>query len=76
VTASQVNKGEAVDRILNGNQYKLIVCTGDDAPEENMFRLDLKDLITIRVGDGETRAQYRLPPPAAFRQFLADAISA
>ncbi|HEV2292353.1 MAG TPA: bifunctional alpha,alpha-trehalose-phosphate synthase (UDP-forming)/trehalose-phosphatase [Tepidisphaeraceae bacterium] len=71
VTASHVNKGAAVARLLSERQYDLILAAGDDTTDESMFRLDLQNFITIRVGDGDTLARYRLPTPAALRAFLA-----
>jgi trehalose 6-phosphate synthase/phosphatase len=75
VTAAQVNKGAAVSRILDEKRYDLILCAGDDATDESMLRLSLKNQITIRVGEGDTQAQYRLPNPLALRQFLIDAFA-
>lgn len=75
VTASHVNKGSAVTRLLSERPYDLIVAAGDDTTDESMFRLDLQNFISIRVGDGETQARYRLPTPAALRGFLARALT-
>ena len=75
VTATQVNKGAAVMRIVEGSAYQLMLAAGDDATDESMFRLDLSNFITVKIGDRETHARYRLPHPAAFRRFLNEAIS-
>jgi trehalose 6-phosphate synthase/phosphatase len=72
VTAASVSKSAAVNRVLDEGRYDLIVCAGDDATDESMFRLTLKNQIMIKVGEGETQAQYRLPNPQALRQFLTD----
>ena len=67
--------GKRVHNLVADRNYDLIVCAGDDTTDESMFRLSLKNLITIKVGDRETTAQYRLPSPAAFRRFLEQALS-
>ena len=74
VTAAHVNKGAAVLRALGPARYDLIVCAGDDATDEDMFRLGMPELLSIHAGTGETRAQVSLPTPAALRDFLLDAL--
>ena len=75
VTATQVNKGAAVMRFLEGRQYDLVVVAGDDTTDESMFRLDLANLISIRVGDaGDSHAQYSVPSPRVMRRFLESAV--
>ena len=75
VTAAQVNKGAAVIRCLEEKVYDLIVVAGDDATDESMFRLGLRNLISIRVGDAEdSHAQYSVPSPRALRRFLESAL--
>ena len=73
-TAAEVNKGAAVDRLIQGKGYDLVVCAGDDTTDETMFRLRLDDLLGVRVGRGETRAHVRLRDPAAFRAWLSGAL--
>ena len=51
-----------------------MVVAGDDQTDESMFRLDVKNLLTIRVGDGDTHARYQVPTPAAFRRLLENAL--
>jgi trehalose 6-phosphate synthase/phosphatase len=74
IASANINKGAAVQRILEEKRYDLIVCAGDDATDESMFRLGLSNLITIKVGESDSQAQYRLPDPPAFRRFLGEAI--
>ena len=74
ITPTHMNKGAAVRRILEEKKYDLVLVAGDDQTDESMFRLDVPNLITVRVGDGETRAKYQIPTPAAFRRFLGDVI--
>ncbi|MDQ3439370.1 MAG: bifunctional alpha,alpha-trehalose-phosphate synthase (UDP-forming)/trehalose-phosphatase [Planctomycetota bacterium] len=75
VTASHVNKGAAVTELVRERSYDVILAAGDDTTDESMFRLDLANFITIKVGDGDTQARYRLPHPAALRTFLDRAIA-
>jgi len=75
VTASQINKGAAVMHVLCDKTYDLILLAGDDTTDESMFRLELRNALTIKVGDRDTQAQYRVPSPAAFRKFLEGAIA-
>ncbi len=70
VTATEVGKGAAVMRLLENADYDLVLTAGDDQTDETMFRLDVHNLITIKVGDGATHAQHRLSGPAAFRRFM------
>ena len=73
-TAAEVNKGAAVDRLIHGRGYDLVVCAGDDTTDETMFRLAVDGMLTVHVGGGETRATYRVADPAAFRTWLAGAV--
>jgi trehalose 6-phosphate synthase/phosphatase len=75
ISPSHVNKGAAVMRLLDERQYEFVVVAGDDTTDEFMFRLDVQKLISIKVGDGDTQARYRLPTPAALRAFLTRALS-
>lgn len=62
--------GSALLHLLEDRVYDLILCAGDDQTDESMYQLGLANLISIKVGDRQTIAQYRLPTPAAFRAFL------
>jgi trehalose 6-phosphate synthase/phosphatase len=76
VTATENNKGAAVTRVLQPSpDYSIAICAGDDLTDESMFELTLPRLITIKVGPGPTQAGYRIPDPAAFRQFLSELFS-
>ena len=73
-TAAEVNKGAAVDRLIHGRGYDLVLCAGDDTTDETMFRLAVDGMLSVRVGRGETRAAYRVSDPAAFRGWLTAAL--
>ena len=71
VVSSRINKGEAVRQDLLDKNYRLVVCAGDDRTDESMFELDGNERrLSIKVGEGTTRASYQVADPAAFRKFL------
>ena len=82
VAAAEVSKANAVQRVLaekeqeNGRSYDLVLCAGDDLTDESMFMMDRENLISIKIGHGDTRATYRLHNPAAFRAFLENCVTA
>lgn len=74
VVSARINKGAAVDQALAGKDFALVVCAGDDRTDEDMFGLEGKETLTIKVGAGPTKARYRVRDVAAFRQLLKDAL--
>ena len=74
IVSAQVSKGTAVARCLKKASYDLVLCAGDDATDESMFALDADNMLTVKIGEGNTAAKYRVPNPAAFRQFLGRAL--
>jgi len=70
VGSSQINKGQALEFFLQHNSYDAILCAGDDETDESMFRLDRPEIVSLKIGSGNTHAQYTLPHPAAFRKYL------
>lgn len=73
-TAAQISKGAAVRWLLEETTHDLVVCAGDDQTDESMFELESPNFVSIKVGREPTRARYRLRDPAAFRQFLREAL--
>jgi trehalose 6-phosphate synthase/phosphatase len=75
VTAAQVNKGAAIASILDEDKaYEIALCAGDDQTDESMFKLSIARLLSVKVGNGATQAQFRVANPAAFRRFLDEAL--
>jgi trehalose 6-phosphate synthase/phosphatase len=74
VAATQVNKGAAVMRLLEDRRYDLVVTAGDDLTDESMFRLDVENLVSIKVGPGVTSARYRVRSPVELRDLLASVV--
>lgn len=68
-----LSKGTAVRRIAENHPDRTPVCLGDDLTDEDAFRalqqMD-RDAVTIKVGDGETEASYRLKGPDAVITYL------
>lgn len=58
--------------MLEQNDYEVILCAGDDLPDESMFDLNVPRMLTIKVGSGPTQARFRVTDPAAFRKLLED----
>jgi trehalose 6-phosphate synthase/phosphatase len=76
VGAAQLNKGAAVARMLqDSNGLAFILCAGDDQTDESMFRLSLPRFLSVKIGLGLTRAQFRVPSPADFRQLLEEGLA-
>jgi len=70
VSSQQVNKGEVMRHYVAGNDYSVVLAAGDDQTDENMFALRSDDIITVKVGAGDTAAAYRVPSPERFGEFL------
>lgn len=74
ITSIHVNKGAAVARLLEEANYDVVLCAGDDQTDESMFIMSIRNLVSIKVGDGATEAQFRLANAPAFRRFLQETI--
>ncbi|EQB71680.1 MAG: hypothetical protein AMDU1_APLC00020G0046 [Thermoplasmatales archaeon A-plasma] len=61
-----VNKGITIRGVRNGAPALI---AGDDATDEDSF-LDNPDAITVKVGDGDTAARFRVRDVAEFRVLL------
>jgi trehalose 6-phosphate synthase/phosphatase len=70
-----INKGGIVEYFMEKENYHRVICAGDDTTDESMFRLKHRKIIRIKIGPGETLAEYRFENPEAFRTFLKDALT-
>ncbi|MFT4176340.1 MAG: bifunctional alpha,alpha-trehalose-phosphate synthase (UDP-forming)/trehalose-phosphatase [Luteolibacter sp.] len=63
VASQMVNKGVAVDRLIRHWQPRMAFAAGDDQTDETMFALKPEGLeeafLTLKVGPGSSRADYR-----------------
>jgi trehalose 6-phosphate synthase/phosphatase len=75
VTAMQINKGAVVEYFLNRYGYEAALCAGDDTTDERMFRIKDRRIVSIKVGEGDSAAQFRVSTPPNFRRVLGDILS-
>jgi trehalose 6-phosphate synthase/phosphatase len=60
------NKGEAIAAVrASGGQPRFELAIGDDRTDEDLFERLPRRAWTIRVGQGGSRARYRVPDPAS-----------
>ena len=73
-----VNKGEAIRRLMDAEPFagRIPVFAGDDRTDEDGFEVvnALKG-VTIKIGQGETRAGYRIASVEAFLVWLGEVAS-
>jgi len=74
VSSIHVNKKAAVQHCIHGKSYDLILCAGDDQTDEGMFQIEHKNLFSIKVGEGDTHANYRIKGPSEMRALLSKLI--
>jgi len=58
------------EKALFGKPYLGVLVAGDDVSDESMFDLAPQDTLTIKVGEGQTLARFRVENPLELRQFL------
>jgi len=68
-----VSKGAAVRRLAAEHPHHAPVYVGDDVTDEEAFAAlkSVPGAVTVKVGDGPTRAAHRLADPAAVAAWLA-----
>ncbi|MFP4362571.1 MAG: bifunctional alpha,alpha-trehalose-phosphate synthase (UDP-forming)/trehalose-phosphatase [Spirochaetia bacterium] len=70
VCSQQVHKGAVLSKFARKEPSETYLCIGDDVTDEHMFEQNIENMISIKVGTGETKADYRLKNPKAARTFL------
>lgn len=70
VKPSLVNKGFAVARWLEREEYDFILAIGDDRTDEDLFNMLPDHAYSIKVGDKETLAKYRISSYREVRKLL------
>lgn len=64
------SKGVAVRRIAAEHPDRTPIYLGDDVTDEDAFAVLDAPAVTVKVGEGETRARYRLPDVEAVVAYL------
>jgi len=67
----KVDKGGAVSHLRDSAAADVAIFVGDDVTDENAFRVLRREDVGVKVGDGETAAEYRIPSVSAVRSLLA-----
>ncbi|MCE5347022.1 MAG: trehalose-phosphatase [Bacteroidales bacterium] len=62
IMPKEIGKGNAVKKLLEKNIFDFILSIGDDATDEEMFECLFNNVnaFTIKVGNGDTLARYKL----------------
>ncbi|MBT8218983.1 MAG: bifunctional alpha,alpha-trehalose-phosphate synthase (UDP-forming)/trehalose-phosphatase [Bacteroidia bacterium] len=66
----KINKGKVLDYWLNGTKLNFFLAIGDDATDEDMFKVLPPEALTFKVGQGLTSAGYRLENYQEVRSLL------
>jgi len=64
VAVTDADKGTALRRLVTELGAAAALYLGDDLTDEDGFRALGPDDVTIKIGDGDTAARYRVPDPA------------
>ncbi len=70
VKLSAINKGKAALERLSGVDPGFIIAFGDDRTDEDTFMALHDRAVTVKVGLGSSKAQYRLKSHVEVRRFL------
>ena len=65
-----INKGGAVQRWIDKENFDFILAIGDDSTDEDMFAVLPDWAYSFRVGGNRTHARFRLGEPAEVLEFL------
>ncbi|MDC0610413.1 trehalose-phosphatase [Vibrio sp.] len=73
IKPSHISKATALDLFANTNDFKnrTIWYFGDDVTDEDAFEwVNAQGGVSVKIGEGESKALYRLPSPNDLKQFL------
>lgn len=70
IKSSNVNKGRALSRLLNQQDYEFMFAIGDDWTDEYMFEEMPEEAYTVKVGYQKTKARYFVHTNDAVRNLL------
>lgn len=65
-----VDKGSAAKRWIDTGDWDFILAAGDDVTDESMFESLPSNVVTIKVGKGDTAARYRVETQPEFMTLL------
>ena len=68
--ARSASKGEALVGLAGRLHRSPVIYLGDDLTDEDAFRMMGSDDFSIRIGQGDTAARFRLADPQAVRELL------
>ncbi|HXI87812.1 MAG TPA: trehalose-phosphatase, partial [Parvularculaceae bacterium] len=77
IKPKSANKGAAIERLMQRAPFKgrIPVMVGDDATDEDAFKTIRRlNGVSIKVGDGESAARYRLGDHHAVARWLTAGI--
>jgi trehalose 6-phosphate synthase/phosphatase len=60
ISQSKINKGDAAMQIINKEVYDFVLAVGDDVTDENLFLTLSSSAHTVKVGESQTNARFRL----------------
>jgi trehalose 6-phosphate synthase/phosphatase len=72
ILSNETGKGSAVKKLFNQNSFDFVLSIGDDATDEEMFEYFFHNskAFTIKVGEGDTFAKYKLSSISDVESFL------
>lgn len=71
LAVQRVDKGSAIERVRREVGADEVLFVGDDVTDERAFERLAGEAITVKVGPGDTAADYRVPSVEAVRALLA-----
>jgi trehalose 6-phosphate phosphatase len=70
LAVTDADKGSAVARLVGELGVDGVGYLGDDVTDEDAFRAVGADALTVKVGEGETVARFRVADPSGVRELL------
>ncbi len=70
VAVPGIDKSIIANYWLERDDWDFILAAGDDVADEVLFEAVPKNVVTVKIGKGESAAKYRLPNPQAFSRLL------